>query len=249
MEEFKYQRFRVDKIPKENILNELEKAAKHYDYKVFSWRKFDQIASISHNLVKREYGSWKNGLDALRKHLQQKGLELSARSFVHYSDNQLFNEMERIWKIVGQRPSRIQWEMFKPTISYNTYVRRFGKWSNACLKFIEYKMGGSIVLENESATINEKQVSDSIKNQNRSIKRDAELGRNISLRMRLMVLEKYNFKCFYCGRSPVTDVGVKLHIDHILAFSKGGKSTLDNLQTLCQDCNLGKGNKDQTVPE
>lgn len=37
--------------------------------------------------------------------------------------------------------------------------------------------------------------------------------------------------------------GVKLHVDHIKPVSRGGKSVMDNLQTLCEDCNCGKGNK------
>jgi 5-methylcytosine-specific restriction endonuclease McrA len=33
-------------------------------------------------------------------------------------------------------------------------------------------------------------------------------------------------------------LSIELHADHILAVSNGGKTTLNNLQTLCQDCNL-----------
>jgi 5-methylcytosine-specific restriction endonuclease McrA len=45
-----------------------------------------------------------------------------------------------------------------------------------------------------------------------------------------------------CGRSPAAEAGVQLHIDHVIPFSRGGASIIDNLQTLCQDCSLGKGN-------
>jgi 5-methylcytosine-specific restriction endonuclease McrA len=37
--------------------------------------------------------------------------------------------------------------------------------------------------------------------------------------------------------------GVKLEVDHIKPISKGGKTVLNNLQTLCMDCNRGKSNK------
>jgi hypothetical protein len=43
-----------------------------------------------------------------------------------------------------------------------------------------------------------------------------------------------------CGRRPPD---VVMHIDHILPASKGGSSKYDNLQFLCQDCNLRKSNK------
>jgi len=49
--------------------------------------------------------------------------------------------MERIWNLVGHRPSRIEWEISQAQISLNTYKKRFGSWVKACLKFIEYKMG------------------------------------------------------------------------------------------------------------
>ncbi len=32
------------------------------------------------------------------------------------------------------------------------------------------------------------------------------------------------------------------HIDHIKPWSKGGETVLENLQTLCATCNLGKSN-------
>jgi 5-methylcytosine-specific restriction endonuclease McrA len=33
-------------------------------------------------------------------------------------------------------------------------------------------------------------------------------------------------------------------VDHIVAFSRGGKTREDNLRTLCADCNKGKGADD-----
>ena len=64
----------------------------------------------------------------------------------------------------------------------------------------------------------------------------------VSKRMRYAVLERDNFRCVACGKSPKTDESVILHIDHILPKSKGGLSVITNLQTLCRDCNLGKSN-------
>ena len=77
-----------------------------------------------------------------KKSLQQ------SNTFQIYSDEDLFIEMERIWKKVGQRPSRTEWEMFEPKISIAAYKNRFGSWTNACLKFIEFKMGGEILSDN-----------------------------------------------------------------------------------------------------
>ena len=37
-----------------------------------------------------------------------------------------------------------------------------------------------------------------------------------------------------------------LHVDHITPRYKGGRDELDNYQTLCNICNIGKSNKDET---
>ena len=65
-------------------------------------------------------------------------------------------------------------------------------------------------------------------------------SRTISDRMRFLVLKRDNYKCCACGASPAKDPAVVLHVDHIIPWSKGGETTLDNLQTLCSKCNLGK---------
>lgn len=60
--------------------------------------------------------------------------------------------------------------------------------------------------------------------------------------LRFKVLERDGFTCKSCGRNARED-RVKLHVDHIVAIANGGKTELDNLHTLCQDCNLGKSDK------
>lgn len=150
-----------------------------------------------------------------------------------------FDEMQCIWQIVKQRPSRNEWEMSKPKTSYNTYKNRFGSWTDACLKFIEFKMGNAIL--DEDFILPDREEQNLRVGKNPEFK--SEFSRNISLRLRLLVLNRDNFRCVFCGRSPpATDIGTKLHIDHIIPFSKGGKSILENLQTLCEKCNLGKSN-------
>jgi 5-methylcytosine-specific restriction endonuclease McrA len=62
--------------------------------------------------------------------------------------------------------------------------------------------------------------------------------------IRWQVFQRDNWKCVSCGRSAANDV--ILHVDHIVPRSKGGKDELDNYQTLCHICNIGKSNKDDT---
>ncbi len=65
--------------------------------------------------------------------------------------------------------------------------------------------------------------------------------------LRVRVIEKYESKCMMCGRSP-KDHGIVIHCDHIKPRSKypNLSLTFDNLQLLCEDCNLGKSNKYDT---
>lgn len=59
--------------------------------------------------------------------------------------------------------------------------------------------------------------------------------------LRYDVLKRDGFKCVICGRTAAD--GIKLHVDHIVPVSKGGKTELSNLRTLCDECNLGKSAK------
>ena len=59
--------------------------------------------------------------------------------------------------------------------------------------------------------------------------------------LRYNILQRDGFRCVLCGRGR--EDGVKLHVDHIVPVSKGGRTVSDNLRTLCEDCNLGKSDK------
>lgn len=54
------------------------------------------------------------------------------------------------------------------------------------------------------------------------------------------VFVKDGYRCVECG---ATNKEARLHVDHILPVSQGGSDELRNLQTLCQECNLGKSNR------
>ncbi len=64
--------------------------------------------------------------------------------------------------------------------------------------------------------------------------------REVGLQLRFKVFKRDNYKCCVCGTSPAKDPSIELHIDHIIPWAKGGESVMDNLQTLCSKCNLGK---------
>lgn len=60
----------------------------------------------------------------------------------------------------------------------------------------------------------------------------------VSLKLRWEILERDKFRCVVCGRSA--EDGVKLEVDHVQPWSKGGTKDKSNMATLCFDCNRGK---------
>jgi hypothetical protein len=59
--------------------------------------------------------------------------------------------------------------------------------------------------------------------------------RDIPEGLRWAVFERDGFACKGCGSRR------KLRADHLIPESKGGPTTLENLQTLCNRCNSKKG--------
>ncbi len=55
--------------------------------------------------------------------------------------------------------------------------------------------------------------------------------------LRKKVFERDGYRCVLCADWH------DLAADHIIPESKGGPTTLDNLQTLCRTCNLRKGSR------
>jgi hypothetical protein len=110
-------------------------------------------------------------------------------------------------------------------LSYSPYIRRFGTWTETLIQFVNF-----INFE-----INSKDIDETIGNKHITT-------RDINIRLRFKVMQRDNFKCCACGSSPANDPSIILHVDHVIPWSKGGETLLDNLQTLCSKCNLGKSN-------
>ena len=65
-------------------------------------------------------------------------------------------------------------------------------------------------------------------------------------RVRMIVLKRDNARCACCGATPAD--GRVMNVDHIKPRKYHPQLALDlnNLQVLCDECNHGKGNWDQT---
>ena len=120
------------------------------------------------------------------------------------------------------------------SVGPKAYVIRWGSWTKALSLFLEKVNSDTIDLPEEIGNNgNAKEVE-----YNRKL--SPEEKRDIPLGIRFKVLKRDCYRCVICGRSPAMTVGIELHVDHIFPFSKGGKTQLDNLRTLCNECNIGK---------
>lgn len=84
-----------------------------------------------------------------------------------------------------------------------------------------------------------------LRNRNGTFYNDREIWNSIcrvergkvSNKMRFSIYQRDGYRCRKCG---VSQEYAQLEIDHIIPIAKGGKSTYDNLQTLCHKCNAEK---------
>jgi hypothetical protein len=225
-EAFSLARPRIDKLSRDTLLGELEFVAARLGFVQYGKRDFRKHGKYSVDPVLCEFGSWTAAMAVLRSRLKQRGVELSARPRGTPVAN-IFAEMERVWRSLGHRPSRTEWEAAKARISYSLIRSRFGGWRNACSRFIEFKKGAFPVAATAISIADATGI--------------AEASPATSCGLRMKVLTSDNFRCRLCGRSPATHAGLVLHVDHIIPFSRGGKTVFENLQTACETCNLGKG--------
>ncbi len=80
----------------------------------------------------------------------------------------------------------------------------------------------------------------SIRIQNGIYKKPKSQRNTIPKELRHGVFKRDNYRCVECG---ATNKEKTLHIDHIIPKSKGGLDKLNNLQTLCVECNVAKSNR------
>ncbi len=116
------------------------------------------------------------------------------------------------------------------------------KTPNALQKLVRKVLRESINNNREKTThkikTNKRTTTKNTKGKSKAKGNTSTRSRYIPKSVRVSVLNRDNYKCVFCGRSSKK---VELEVDHIVPFSKGGSNDISNLQTLCFDCNRGKG--------
>lgn len=203
-------------VSDEQLLADLRTVAVRLGKKTVGQREYRRSGTYDDSTVTRRFGSWNNGL-------RRAGLDVA--NALDLSDEQLFDNILGLWAHYGRQPRRRELTLPPSKISQSPYSRRFGSWGAALEAFVTYAEG---TLEEGERVPSDGQAK--------------RTPRDPSLRLRFQVLQRDRFTCCACGASPAKAPGVVLHVDHVVPWSRNGETTLDNLQTLCSRCNLGKSN-------
>jgi len=220
----------------ELLLEDLQKVATELQNAKLTIEEYDKYGKFGSATIQKRFGGW-------NKAKEKAGLEIG-RNYNTSIDEYMQNILE-LWTHYGRQPKYA--EVVKPHSKYNisSYENKFGSWRAALEKFIEYVNSDS---NDEESTEVENGIIELIPSNNRNAeKKPKEIkikrtSRSINLRLRFTVLKRDNFSCKKCGQAPAKDPNVILHVDHIIPWSKGGETLIENLETLCDRCNLGKSN-------
>ena len=213
--------------PDQDLIDDLIKVAKELGRDKVTIDEYNERGNFHSTTLTRRFGNW-------FKSLEKAGLEKTRN--LNIPDEELFENIETVWLKLGRQP-RYQ-EMIKPLskFSSSTYEKRYGTWRQSLERFVEFINSEEIETEKTLETKSE-------------IAPRHKTKRDINWRLRFLVMRRDNFKCVACGRNPATDTEIILHVDHKLAWDKGGETVYENLQTLCSVCNIGKSNLDFTADE
>ena len=217
MGQFEYELPKNSPKTSEELINDIIRVSQLINSKRITQSLYSQYGYYDVTTISRRFGSW-------NKALEEAGF--ASGNKLNYSDQELFENILNIWQAKGKQPVRKDLEFEPSKISQSPYNRRFKSWTIAIKEFIKYANSKNITANN----ITKKEDG------------STSTSRDPSLRLRYQVLKRDNFSCCQCGASPAKDPSVVLNIDHIIPWSKGGQTVLENLQTLCLKCNLGKSN-------
>lgn len=225
-------------IPSQEFLDDMQRVAQILGQPVVPVVAYRRYGKFSDKAIAKRFGSW-------IKATESAGLELSSQYFSALSNDELFANMATVWQAVGRQPKKR--DFFPPIskVSSHPYVRRFGTWRSALEAFVTAANAGTIVVDAQDinpVSIEEREVEQIL-----SKPRLRRTARDPGWRLRFLVLRRDRFTCKICGRSPALNPGVVLDVDHVLAWSKGGETIMENLQSLCQVCNGGKSDLSMTL--
>lgn len=195
--------------------------------------EYDDYGKYSSSTLFRHFGSWFALLD-------KAGLKRTRNLGI--TEEELFENIESVWTTLGRQPKYIEMNGSLSKYCVGTYEYRFGSWRKSLEAFVAYANAELDSDSNSKDSNPELQHLEDTQLIEDSVSTRHMTKRNVSHRLRFLVFKRDGFKCAICGKSPANHQGTELVADHRVAWSKGGETTMENLQTLCVQCNSGKSN-------
>lgn len=209
-------------IPDESLLRDLAETANNLGKAGLTIKEYNSGGKYNAITLIKRFGSWTSTLE-------KAGLKIQ-KILGPVNKTDLLSNLKNVWDKLGRQPT--QRHLTKPLSDYSvsTYKRSFGTWYNAIDALINY-------IRENGDTVKFSKAREEVK-KTRPVKH-----RQVPKSLRYDILKRDGFRCQGCGKSPASQPGVVLHVDHIIPLSKGGTNDPDNLVTLCGDCNIGKAAK------
>jgi Homing endonuclease associated repeat/HNH endonuclease len=206
-------------VSRDEVISDLQQVAGIVNQGTVTVKQYAEHGQFS-KAVARHFGSWRQALAA-------SGLATSKNFYERASDDQLFENLEVVWQSLGRAPVAVEMDSLPSRFSKHRYKRRFGTWRKALEAFVaaagaEQRPSSAVAKPAPTTTAPQR-------------------SRSVGWRLKWLVMKRDNFRCRACGRSPATHAGTVLHVDHVVAWANGGLTVEWNLQTLCEECNIGKG--------
>lgn len=207
----------------EQILQEIRRVSQMLGKSMLTAADLSQHATIGVDAIRNRFGTLRAGLRAA-------GLCEVAHGR-RYTDEECFENLLHVWTYYGRPPQHDEMSLPPSVVGPKAYTRRWRTWRRALGAFV-----ARVALPKADSAPD---IMPQSTPQRQPVQ--VEDRHDIPLSLRYRVLKRDSFRCVQCGRSPATTLGIELHVDHIVAFTNGGKTVEANLRTLCKECNLGKG--------
>ncbi len=211
-------------VPDEALLEDLIAASGILSQqgRALTYRAYKEIGKYSPSTIGVRFGSWNDAIKrAGLRPAEEKNVPIDV----------LFDNLKEVWMAKGKQPVYRDMSNAPSLFTASIYQDRFGSWRTALEVFVASVEDEQVELLKFEDAVKTGKVT-------KRTKRDPPLA------LRFFVLRRDRFCCLACGRSPATVAGLILEIDHIVPWAKGGETIEENLQTLCFDCNRGKGVSD-----
>jgi hypothetical protein len=222
----------LDDYTDESLLDELRRVAAQCSEAHLSLAAYSRLSPrVAADTLRKRFGTWGRALE-------KAGIGHLYAASKHFADEQCFENLANVWTHLGRCPTFSEMKRPPSAIGPDKYKKRWGTWRGSLKAFVEWANA-----EGQASTPETDADAESVPNHLGPVKiaNKAEDRREVRPGLKFKVLMRDRFRCVACGRSPATHLDVELHADHVISVYEGGKTVYENLQTLCKECNLGKG--------